>query len=754
MDLSKDIHVPVIYGKEQLINLEKWLTFKKSLQPVFEYDTILQQLKELIKCKNPGLNPDKHALDILIGEEIGDLTIEQYGVWVLYPWNNRLIHLLEETDFILVRTNRNHYKITPEEHLVLTTKKVGIIGLSVGQSLAYTLAMERSFGELRIADFDTLDLSNLNRIHTGVHQIGLSKAIICAREIAELDPFLKVKIYKDGINENNIDAFLTEGGNLDILLEECDGLDIKVLARDKAKKYHIPVVMETSDRGMLDIERFDLEPNRPILHGLTGDLDTAKLKNLTQDEKVEYLLPMVGLNSISERMKASLIEVQNSISSWPQLASAVVMGSGVAAEITRKILLKQSTVSGRYYVDLDQIIPESSAHELLEEITQQDEKELKDSEVVYMAGLLHLEASQCVLNESEKKLIVEAAIAAPSGGNCQPWKLYFEKGHLVLIHDVFYSNSFLDFQNLGSYFAFGAMIENIRIQANELGFQILVNPFPLKAQPKIIAAIQFIKAESESRNAEWVQAMLHRHTSRNIFERVALPDAFYHKLHKLVESSPTAGIEIVSDEKRMNQLAEILSESEKLLLLHPQGHSDIFNKELRLSQEEVLKTRDGVDIATLNMSKAEILGLKVASSRLAMDILDKIGGGEAFKKNTKKAIAVSSCLVMITMPECSKENYLNAGSLTERLWIECAQQKITFQPVTQFSYLLARFDHGKGEGYSEIYKTKVSELKNKFYQILPNLMNRELVFIFRLARAKEPEIKALRRPVSAILVSN
>lgn len=41
------------------------------------------------------------------------------------------------------------------------------------------------------------------------------------------------------------------------------------------------------------------------------------------EDKVEYLLPMVGLNALSERMKASMLEVQNSIVSWPQLASAV-----------------------------------------------------------------------------------------------------------------------------------------------------------------------------------------------------------------------------------------------------------------------------------------------------------------------------------------------------------------------------------------------------------------------------------------------
>jgi tRNA A37 threonylcarbamoyladenosine dehydratase len=62
------------------------------------------------------------------------------------------------------------------------------MGLSVGQSVSLALAMERSFGELRIADFDELDLSNINRIRTGVYNLKIQKTVIVAREIAEIDP--------------------------------------------------------------------------------------------------------------------------------------------------------------------------------------------------------------------------------------------------------------------------------------------------------------------------------------------------------------------------------------------------------------------------------------------------------------------------------------------------------------------------------------------------------------------------------------
>ena len=45
---------------------------------------------------------------------------------------------------------------------------------------------------------------------------------------------------------------------------------MKLLVREMARERRIPVLMETSDRGVLDVERFDLEPDRPIFHGLLG----------------------------------------------------------------------------------------------------------------------------------------------------------------------------------------------------------------------------------------------------------------------------------------------------------------------------------------------------------------------------------------------------------------------------------------------------------------------------------------------------
>lgn len=357
---TRDIYKPTQLRLDNAEDKETFNGLFTNNKVSFVFDEMYAQLQELIKCKNPSLIITDAEYPELISRHLAGKDINEYGVWVYYPWNQRLVHLLDEDEFIEVRTNRNRNKITTEEQQTLKTKKIGVVGLSVGQSIALTIAMERTCGELRLADFDTAELSNLNRIRTGAHNLGLNKTVIAAREILEIDPFLNVKIFMDGLNEGNMDSFFLEGGKLDVFVEVCDGLDLKIISRFKAREYQIPVVMDTNDRGMIDVERFDTEPERPIFHGLADGLDPQTIKDLTNEEKIPYILKMIGAETMSARLKASMLEVKKSINTWPQLASSVTLGGAATTDVCRRILLDQFHQSGRYYVDLDEIIGDKS----------------------------------------------------------------------------------------------------------------------------------------------------------------------------------------------------------------------------------------------------------------------------------------------------------------------------------------------------------------------------------------------------------
>lgn len=270
--------------------------------------------------------------------------------WVHFPWRHALVRVLGPRGFRLLRLDRNRNKITATEQDGMAALRVGVVGLSVGHAVAHTIAIEGLCGELRLADFDELDLSNLNRVPATLLDLDVNKTLVAARRIAELDPYLSVVTFPDGLVESTLDRFL-EG--LDIVIDECDSLDTKLILREHARRRGIPVVMETSDGGILDVERFDLEPERPLLHGLLGDLDASALSDITPEQKAQLAARILDPTKLTPRMLASVPEIGRTLSTWPQLGGDVALGGASVAAVVRAFGLGTPPPSGRVRVDLD-----------------------------------------------------------------------------------------------------------------------------------------------------------------------------------------------------------------------------------------------------------------------------------------------------------------------------------------------------------------------------------------------------------------
>jgi molybdopterin/thiamine biosynthesis adenylyltransferase/predicted N-acetyltransferase YhbS len=320
-------------------------------------DTIEAQLDELIQARDPARAPSPEALAAARRDQLEGAQTWTYGTWAWYSWAGRLVHVLPREEFRMVRTDRNRGKIDRPEQRRLLDKRVGVIGLSVGNSAALTLAQEGVAGAFKLADFDTLSVSNLNRLRAGLHQLGVNKAVLAARQMFEIDPYLDIEIFPAGLTEDTVREFFLGGhGPIDLLVEECDTPWVKLAAREAARELGVPVVMDTNDRGLLDVERYDREPHRPLLHGRLGPLTSEDCLDLDRGERVRLIMDMVDPERISPALAAATARIGSSLSSWPQLASGVALGGALVTDAARRILLGGPCESGRYYVDLEELI--------------------------------------------------------------------------------------------------------------------------------------------------------------------------------------------------------------------------------------------------------------------------------------------------------------------------------------------------------------------------------------------------------------
>lgn len=322
---------------------------KLNSKPVV-FDTITDQLEELFLISNPQYRFNKNY-------KIDYKKLPKNFSWVYYPWLNYLVHCLDEKNLLKLKTVRNQFLITAEEQQKFYNARIGILGLSVGSHVALTLTMTGGGKNLKLADPDIISVSNLNRIRSPLHVIGINKAIAVARQVYEMNPYAKIEVFDRGLSEKNMEKFLLKP-KIDVLIEEMDNPYLKIRVREVAKKNKIPVIMaaDNVDGNIIDIERYDLKSDYPILHGFLKDKSAADLKNVDPKELPKIIAGIVGAKLSSPRMLESVMAVGKTIYSWPQLGTAANLCGSTLAYLARKIILGEKIKDGRIDFSVDRLL--------------------------------------------------------------------------------------------------------------------------------------------------------------------------------------------------------------------------------------------------------------------------------------------------------------------------------------------------------------------------------------------------------------
>jgi molybdopterin/thiamine biosynthesis adenylyltransferase len=654
-----------------------------------------------------------------------DVTAEPTR-WAYYPWRRAVVKVLGPRAFRLVRLDRNRNLITAAELDRLGRLRIGVVGLSAGHAIAYTLAAQGLCGELRLTDFDDLELSNLNRIPASVLDLGVNKAAVCARRIAELDPYLPVTVLPTGITPQTVGDFLD---GLDIVIEECDSLDAKVLIREVARSRRMPVLMATSDRGLLDVERFDIEPSRPIMHGLLGDVDTARLANLSNEDKLPYALRIADASQVSARMAASLVEVGKTLSTWPQLSSEVALNASIVAEAVRRIGLREKLPSGRVRIDaaalldgLDQPTVAPLAPPPLEEPVDQVEP----------AGT--------------SEIVAAAANRAPSGGNAQPWHIETRDGSVSIRLAPEHSTT-MDVGYRASAVALGAATFNARVAAAAHRLVATVH-FQPGDEASPLGAIVHLSAGDDPELAAVYQAMLRRETNRRRGERVAIPVQTLELLDSAARNEG-ARLHIISEAPQVARAATILAAADRIRYLTPRLHAEMF-AELRSPGDP--SPDSGIEVRSLELEPEHLVMLDILRRSEVMANLAAWDAGTGLGDDTYGRVTASAAIGVISVPGRSLTDYARGGSAVESVWIRAQQHGLAVQPVSP-AFLYANDDDDFRE-LSPAFAEHLGDLQYNFRKLAKTEAGESQVLVLRFSRAPRPSVPSRRRGLRRVSPSS
>ena len=140
---------------------------------------------------------------------------------------------------------------TPGVHKKIRSATVGIAGLGgLGSNIAAMLA-RLGVGHLIIADFDTVEPTNLNRQNYYIEHIGMKKTDATVGILKQINPFVKVTAHSVRLNEKNIPDVFRE---CSVVCEAFDSASEKAMIVNTISE-HLPdvdVIMGSGLAGYFD----------------------------------------------------------------------------------------------------------------------------------------------------------------------------------------------------------------------------------------------------------------------------------------------------------------------------------------------------------------------------------------------------------------------------------------------------------------------------------------------------------------------
>ena len=123
----------------------------------------------------------------------------------------------------------------------LHTKKVVIVGLGAVGGMATEALVRSGVGHVRIVDFDTVGITNLNRQILATHEtLGMLKTDVAQRRIKAINPYCTVEALPLFVQEETLDAILK--GPIDLVIDAIDSLNPKCNLLQRSYENQINVI--------------------------------------------------------------------------------------------------------------------------------------------------------------------------------------------------------------------------------------------------------------------------------------------------------------------------------------------------------------------------------------------------------------------------------------------------------------------------------------------------------------------------------
>jgi len=336
--------------------------------------------------------------------------------------------------------------------------------------------------------------------------------------------------------------------------------------------------------------------------------------------------------------------------------------------------------------------------------------------------------------------LAQAGHQAPSADNSQPWRFHWNPEVMTL--RVSRVDEGLGANHPAVLMALGAVLENIVQAALAAGIDPTSWQFiaPSEGQLDVLCIPQ--PPSDFPTNQNLPSSITQRYTNRNAYFKTPLPDDVIKEITSLSEGDVKTVV--IQDRSSIDQIVNVVSLASEARFQTEEIHR-WFAQSLRFTEQEVA-VGDGLDVATLCLPPGGKLLLNVTKNWSTMNFLNRVGGHKLFAKVEGSGLRNCGAIVAFASSAATKEAWLAAGRLLQRVWLLLASRDFAAQPYFVLSDQLHRLTTNQ---VPADLRDQVEKIE-KQVKTLPAIEQQTLFMLLRIGRAKAKAVRSRRFSLDAV----
>lgn len=630
--------------------------------------------------------------------------------------------------------SRNIGWVTPEEQQILRHRRIAIAGLGgVGGSHLITLT-RLGIGKFNISDFDSFGIENFNRqFGASMSTLEQPKIEVLDAQAKDINPELDIQRFEEGVNENNVDAFLKD---VDLYVDSLDFFSVK------ARRL---LFSKCTEKGIPAITAAPLGMGCAYLGFLPGKMSFEEYFQLEGQNETEQLIRfLVGLAPARLQNQYLIypqaVDIPNR--KGPSTPLAVELCAGIAGTEALKILLHRGTpVAAPWGLQFDAYRNKVSKTFR----PGGNSNPLQQLSLVFGRRKFGKAPQRTVEQEYQPQNKIETILAtarwAPSGDNGQPWRFsVIDESRFLIKVDLDAGNPYEYNKGEPTLLSCGMLLESLSIAASQIGYRLNYEAISAADQLTINCNIE----PDQNLDADELYAFIKvRSVNRLPYRRNKLSEqsvaALSQTLHPSLELTWHNSL---NERWQMTKLNALATDIRLRLKSCYEVHRKIVDWTPANSPSGVPSQALGLDSITLIIMKWAMarwerinfmntyLGA-TATARLQMDLLPGLRCAAHFSIYCNEGA------------DKSVENLLAMGASLQRFWLTATKLGIAMQPGLAPLCFANRAN--SPEVFREDQKSleKAKSLKEK----LQNRLNHSTEDILFLGRIGYPNSQPVRRSV-------